>query len=520
MNLLRSLSLRSKILIGTIFSSCLSVILASLIFVKNDQDRLHEAMLVDAETIAKIVAGNVLGPLTFEDKISATEALNSLNAKNTIIGAVIYDGQGKPFASYDRSRPSAGRNIQLPQGFPISAIQQLNQYSDDYLETSYPILENGITKGSVYLRTDLFHLESAINSIHRVAIFVAIGAALLACLISVLIQKSVVQSIRNILLAMEDIADGAGDLTQRLTVRNDDEIGKLSNTFNQFVEKVHGITCQYGDSTEDLTKAAQVLAQTTEKTSTGVIKQQQEIDQIAIAINQVTCTVQEVAQNVSMAAKDAEKADWQATQGKNIVGDTMLAIEGLASEIESASEVTGNVQKESDNIGAVLEVIGSITEQTNLLALNAAIEAARAGEQGRGFAVVADEVRTLASRTQSSTQEIREMIERLQSGAKQAVTMMESGRSRASQTVDHAVKAGESLEAITSAVSVIKDMTQQIASASEQQSTVTEEINQRIMNISQVANQTSEESRQIRKGSEDLATLATGLRNIISKFKL
>jgi methyl-accepting chemotaxis protein len=231
-------------------------------------------------------------------------------------------------------------------------------------------------------------------------------------------------------------------------------------------------------------------------------------------------TVQEVSRNVGLAANDAETADRNATQGKKIVDETMRAIEKLAEDIERAAVVITKLQKESDNIGAVLEVIGGIAEQTNLLALNAAIEAARAGEQGRGFAVVADEVRTLASRTQKSTQEIKEMIDRLQVGAKEAVTVMEQGRAQASSSVDQAERAGEALTLITNAVSVIRDMTQQIASASEEQNAVTEEINKNIVSISQVASQTSDDSSQISRGTKELAQLSGKMEKLISQFRL
>jgi methyl-accepting chemotaxis protein len=197
----------------------------------------------------------------------------------------------------------------------------------------------------------------------------------------------------------------------------------------------------------------------------------------------------------------------------------MGAINALARDIDQASEVISNLQKETDSIGSVLDVIRGIAEQTNLLALNAAIEAARAGEQGRGFAVVADEVRTLASRTQASTEEIQNMITKLQTGANQAVQVMVKGKDQAASSVDHASRAGQSLQNITRAVSVIKDMSNQIASASEEQSAVSLEINRNINNISDVANETATGSREISTGANELARLAAELQKLVGHFK-
>ena len=248
--------------------------------------------------------------------------------------------------------------------------------------------------------------------------------------------------------------------------------------------------------------------------------QRQEIAQVAAAVNQMSSTVQEVANNVATAATDAGSADQEANAGKQVVAETMHSIRALARDIQRASDVISQLQKESENIGSVLDVIRGIAEQTNLLALNAAIEAARAGEQGRGFAVVADEVRTLASRTQSSTEEIHAMIERLQSGARDAVAVMEQGRRQAEDSVVQAEKAGTSLAEITRAVSVIKDMTNQIAVASREQSQVTGEINRSIGSISEVANSTAEGSKVNLQHCQSMVDLARSVEALVTQFRV
>jgi methyl-accepting chemotaxis protein len=518
MNFLGNLSLKMKIMLGVVLASTLAVILASAIFVYVEKQRLHDDMYMDLRTIALVVAGNTTGALSFEDRDSATEALKSLRANPQIIGAVLYNAKGKVFAVYEKGADNDEST--LPTGFSSTPSRTNINYTENHLEITEAVMDGDQQVGTITLRESMDQLNTILSEYSGIAVIITLVSAIFSALLSLAIQKAITRPIIQVANALRDIAEGEGDLTRRLRVSSRDEIGELAKSFNSFVEKVHGVTCEFRDTAGNLYSSAEQLSLTTEKTNQGVIRQQSEIDQIASAITQMSGTVQEVARNVAMAARDAEEADSQATQGKNTVEDTMQAIENLAGDIERAADVITRLQKESDNIGAVLEVIGGIAEQTNLLALNAAIEAARAGEQGRGFAVVADEVRTLARRTQSSTQEIQQMIDRLQAGAKEAVTVMEKGRQQASTSVSQAEKAGDSLKVITNAVSAIKDMTQQIASASEEQSSVTEEINQSILNISQVASQTADDSHHIADGSGELTSLATNLKSLISQFKL
>jgi len=258
----------------------------------------------------------------------------------------------------------------------------------------------------------------------------------------------------------------------------------------------------------------------TGETRTGVQRQQTETALVATSINEMSSTVHEVAQNAETAAAGASEADSQTEKGKQIVSSTVSSIRTLASEVEKASQVIAQVEKDSEEIGSVLEVIRGIAEQTNLLALNAAIEAARAGEQGRGFAVVADEVRNLASRTQESTQEIQEMIERLQKGSREAVTAMVSGQEQAEQTVEQASQAESSLSEISSAVAQINEMNAHIAEASRQQGEVVEEINKNIVNITQVADDSANGADQLSTASQEMANLAVNLESQVSRFKV
>jgi methyl-accepting chemotaxis protein len=237
-------------------------------------------------------------------------------------------------------------------------------------------------------------------------------------------------------------------------------------------------------------------------------------------MNQMSATVQEVASNAEQASASADDGNNAATDGNRVVGQTISAISNLASDVQTSADVIETLKGDSENIGTVLDVIKNIAEQTNLLALNAAIEAARAGEQGRGFAVVADEVRTLAQRTQESTTEIEGLVEALQSGAQQAVDVMGNSRDQAENTVSQARLAGESLDAITQSVETIVNMNTQIASAAEEQSATTEEINRSVINIQDIAEQTAAGAVQTAASSTELNNLGEQMRGLVAKFKV
>ncbi len=315
-------------------------------------------------------------------------------------------------------------------------------------------------------------------------------------------------------------AIGNNDISHSCSMESDDLIGEIVNSFNAMGASLRSVIGEISGATTQLASAAEEMSAITEEANRGVQQQHNEIEHVAHAMSEMTSTVQEVASNAASAASSAQEADRAAKQGALVSTEALSAIENLEREVTRAGDTIKNLKHESENIGMVLDVIRGIAEQTNLLALNAAIEAARAGEQGRGFAVVADEVRTLASRTQQSTQEIQEMIERLQTGAEGAVKVMESAQNMAQASTGQVEKAAESLGGIAGAVATINNMNMQIASAAEEQSSVTAEVNSNVYNIRELADQTAAGAQQTASASDELARLSAQLQGLMAKFRM
>ncbi len=358
--------------------------------------------------------------------------------------------------------------------------------------------------------------EGTIKTVGALLIAGLVIGIILAWFIGNLIGSPIVK----LVMTMRDIAEGEGDLTKRLTSDSQDELGNLTLAFNTFVSKIQDIIKRTANATGQVLDS---VAQTTEKTNVitkKIISQESETSQVATAMQQMTATVSEVARNAGQAEEAAIAANAAAVSGQETVAKTASSIQELAQDVQAASGVMGKVEKDTDDIGTVLDVIKGIAEQTNLLALNAAIEAARAGEQGRGFAVVADEVRNLATRTQESTVEIEQMIGRLQESAREAVTVMNAGSEKAKINVEQSRQARDSLESIAEAIGTITDMNSQIATAAVQQDSVAEDINRSIVAISDASSETSLLSQETVQITEDLGELASNLQSLIGQFKI
>ena len=345
---------------------------------------------------------------------------------------------------------------------------------------------------------------------------------LLLVVISVLGIFAIRRKVSGALLRLSDEARqvAAGELGGHLAAQSGGEFGVLSHSFSQMVGKLREIVSNVLHSSSQLSVSASQLTSTTASTQHNLQQQESHTTEVAAAMTEMAATVQEVARHSSQTAEAAQRADQAANSGQHLVGQMIGSIDALAQDIGDAAAVVQALAQDTSNIGSILDAIRGIAEQTNLLALNAAIEAARAGEQGRGFAVVADEVRSLAKRTQDSTMEIQGMIERLQSGAQKAASVMSASRTQAQRGASQALEAGQALETITGANREISEMAIQIASAAEQQAAVAHDISQRIEMIRDLASGNAEGSNEVTEASHSLAELAERLHAQVCHFNL
>jgi methyl-accepting chemotaxis protein len=398
-----------------------------------------------------------------------------------------------------------------------TATSNFQRDGEDFLALSLPLRDLGWTLVAEVPQAQIYaEARRAMWMSGGIGLVVAIVCLLLV----VLLARGLVRPIRQVTAALVAIGSGGGDLTQRLDSTRADELGDLARGFNRFLDSQRDMIGEVLTTSERLRTAVGQVARVVENTAERSGRQQEMTDMVATAVHEMGLTVQEIAQNAGNAAVASQTARDEAMQAREVVGGSIRHIETMSEEIGVAASAVGELAHQVASIDQVLAVIRGISEQTNLLALNAAIEAARAGEMGRGFAVVADEVRTLARRTQTSTDEIQQMIGSLKQGAENAVSSMHSGQAATGTGVESSQRTGASLTAITGQVERISDMNHQVATATEEQSAVTEEINRNVQGISDLARATAGEVRACREDCQTLQRLADDLARQMGGFRL
>lgn len=388
---------------------------------------------------------------------------------------------------------------------------------EDFLALSLPLRDLGWTLVAEVPQSQIY---AEARRAMWMSSAIGLAVALVCLLLVVLLARGLVRPIRQVTAALVAIGSGGGDLTHRLDSTRADELGDLARGFNRFLDSQRDMIGEVLTTSDRLRTAVGQVARVVDNTAERSGRQQEMTDMVATAVHEMGLTVQEIAQNAGNAAVASQSARDEATQAREVVGGSIRHIESMSDEIGIAASAVGELANQVASIDQVLAVIRGISEQTNLLALNAAIEAARAGDMGRGFAVVADEVRTLARRTQASTDEIQQMIGSLKQGAENAVSSMRTGQAATGTGVESSQRTGASLTTITGQVERISDMNHQVATATEEQSAVTEEINRNVQGISDLARATAGEVRACREDCQTLQRLADDLARQMGGFRL
>lgn len=459
---------------------------------------------------------------------SLDTAIRDLNALNESLQEQVESFQQEGGPSSLLSDLQSYRNMLFGPGSMVAAYrvqqEQAEKASQYFQDAETQLGETLASVNQLLTHVDTFKNETkesaltAMSAAKGVVLVASLAAIVMAGFIAFWVTSSIVKRLHRFVDALQHVSQG--DMTVRVEVESNDELGRLGESVNTLTHQLRAMLRSITEASQSLASSAEQSNAISRATNDAIRVQREQTEQVVVAMTEMSSTVEEVARSAGNTLQQVNTADKETTAGHRVVKSSIDAINRLAQEVENSVQVINRLDNYSDQIGTVLDVIRGIAEQTNLLALNAAIEAARAGEQGRGFAVVADEVRTLASRTQQSTAEIQQTIERLQQGAREAVTVMARSKQEAEASVAQTAQAGESLGRITQSMSVINDMSTQIASAAEEQTAVTQEMHRNMTEIAAASEATSDGAEQNLRASQELARLAEELQKMVRKFKV
>ncbi|SCW54080.1 methyl-accepting chemotaxis protein [Pseudomonas sp. NFACC46-3] len=539
---LRNINIAPRAFLGFAMIGALMLVLG--VFALNQMSKIREAgESVVANSVPSIKALNDLTQLTLRLRVLSYRLLSSREPDLQKKTLEQFDQRSQQIsvvqAEYEKLIAAADERAAYNQ-----YVQLLSQYRQ--LEDRMKTLSrnNQVDELKVLLNTELLSNSEAINtaldrllqinnlqaegynkqavdqygSAFNMVVVLLVVATGLTLLFAWLLTNSITKPIANALDAAEEIAKG--NLTRPIVVDGSDEAGRLLRAMSTMQEKLRDTLQRISGSATQLASAAEELNSVTDESARGLTQQNNEIEQAATAVNEMTSAVEEVARNAVSTSEASKNATTSAGDGRDLVQETVSAIERMSADVQSTAALIGNLADESRDIGKVLDVIRGLADQTNLLALNAAIEAARAGEAGRGFAVVADEVRALAHRTQQSTSEIERMIGSIQSGTEHAVDSMRNSTERAESTLNIARGAGMSLDTINTAIVEINERNLVIASAAEEQAQVAREVDRNLVNIRDLSVQSATGANQTSAASAELSRLAVDLNNMVGRFSL
>ncbi len=544
----RDFPIKMKMAVTIVFTTFGALGVACGIFVIKDRASTKDGMASHLTILTQMLATNCASAVSFDDNKAATEALATLHVDSHIISAVIVKSDGRNFATYN------------PRGVFVTAdgaTQNSATFTDDNLIVARDIVAEGKTVGTLIVRSDLAILSDRLQWFAGTAGLTILVTLVLSWLIALFLQKIISKPLVALASAADAIA--VGDIDQKTEHVSKDEIGQLydsfrrltqyirelasaaervarndltveivpkspkdilSSAFKTMVFNLRGILFQLREQSQTMVAAATEITAAAEQMSKGAREQANRITDVSSAMEEISATVLESASNASSASDVSKDASSTATNGGQLVTQTIQEMEKIEREVRQSAETIGKLAKSSEQIGHIVGVINDIADQTNLLALNAAIEAARAGEAGRGFAVVADEVRKLADRTAKATSEIAQMVKGIQEETGLAVRSMNSGIDQVHKGRELADKAGSSLNEILTTTQRVASIIHQIALATEQQSTATEEVSKSVEHISVVTRETATGAEESARTAEQLNHQAEALERMVSQFKV